>query len=240
MATPFSLTPGGANRIIIDYSSKNGLNHWKEQTAKLEEKLYERTPETFYQFINILEVRSKYYGWTNVGGIFWVKKKDHQSAQAHNLLNDFGQYKLKRFINHAIQIVDTQTRVAQDNRMLYECIMNSLSFEGKGKLNVNEKDYMVNSLPSSLCLFKVLIREIYLDYNTNSGMIRTHRRNLGTYLSQTGNEIVKFNAHVQTLIDTLTSRGRTTYDLPTNLFKAYEACLYKSFIKYVEYKKSEW
>ena len=66
---------------------------------------------------------------------------------------------------------------------------------------------MVNSLPSRLCLFKVLVREIYLDSNATSGMIWTQISNLDTYLSQKGNVIVKFNTHVQTIINTLTSRG---------------------------------
>ena len=55
--------------------------------------------------------------------------------------------------------MSTQTRVAQDGCMLYEFIIKSISVEGKGKLNVNEKYYMVNSLTSGLCLFEVLVRE---------------------------------------------------------------------------------
>ena len=38
---PFRLTTGGANRGIIDYASRNGLNHWKGGTTKLEEKVYD-------------------------------------------------------------------------------------------------------------------------------------------------------------------------------------------------------
>ena len=91
--------------------------------------------------------------------------------------------------------------------MLYKYIINLLSVEGKVKINVNEKDYMVNSLPSGLCLFKVLAGGSYLFYNATSGMIRTQLSNLDNYLSQKGNNIVKLKSHIKTLINTLTSRG---------------------------------
>ena len=66
---------------------------------------------------------------------------------------------------------------------------------------------MINSVSSGLCLFNVLVRESYLDSNANSGIIRTQMSDLDTYLCKTRNNIVKFNDHIQTLIDTLTSRG---------------------------------
>ena len=103
--------------------------------------------------------------------------------------------------------MSTQTRVAQDDCILYYSIINFLSVEGKVKLNVHEKYYMVNSLLSGVCIFKVLVRGGYLDSDATSSMIRTQLSNLGTYPSQTFNNIVKSRAHVQTLIDTLTSRS---------------------------------
>ena len=54
--------------------------------------------------------------------------------QAQNLLNEFLQYELKTITEHKIKIVSTQYRAAQDDLMLYECIINSFSVEGKGKL----------------------------------------------------------------------------------------------------------
>ena len=87
--------------------------------------------------------------------------------------------------------------------------------EGNGKLNVHKQDYRGSYLPTGLCMFKVLVMGSYLDFIDTSGMICTQIRNLDPYLSQTGNNIVKFNAHVQTLIDTLTSRGQMNHVLLT-------------------------
>ena len=72
---------------------------------------------------------------------------------------------------------------------------------------------MVNYLPLCLCLFKVLVRESYLYSDATSSTIWTQISNLDTYLSKTGNNIVKLNAHVQNLINTFTSRGGDTHYL---------------------------
>ena len=77
-------------------------------------------------------------------------------------------------------MVSTQTRVYQDDHMLYDCIINSLSVQGKVKLKAQEIYYMINYLPSGMCLFKMLVRESYLDYNDTSGMVCTHLSNLDT------------------------------------------------------------
>ena len=87
--------------------------------------------------------------------------------------------------------------------------------------------------PSGLCLLKVLVRESYLDSNATSGMIRTQLSELDSYMAEVGNDIVKFNTHVKTLIKALSSRGERTLDLLTYLFKAYLSCTDEKFVKYI-------
>ena len=79
----FSLTPGLARQgTVLDLSTKQGYYHYTGATDKLEEDLYDCTPDGFYQFIKSLGTRAKSYGWTNPGGIFWVSPTPN--AQAHN------------------------------------------------------------------------------------------------------------------------------------------------------------
>ena len=63
--------------------------------------------------------------------------------------------------------MNTLTRMAQDDCMIYECIINLLSVEGKVKLNAHEKYYMVNYIPLGLCLFKVLFLSLSLSLSPN-------------------------------------------------------------------------
>jgi len=120
--------------------------------------------------------------------------------------------------------------------------MNSLSSSGKAKLNIHDKQYLIGEPPieSGLCLLKILIRESHLDSNATSSMIRTKLSNLDEYLTETNNDILKFNNHVRMLIDSLTTRGKTIQDLLTNLFRAYVACSDSTFGKYVADIQTKW
>ena len=155
MTTPFISTPGGADQVIIDYASKNGLNHCKGETENLEEQLYDCTTETFYQFIKSLNIRARSYGCTNVGVIFWVKTEYHQTVQAYNLLDEFGRYKLNMITNHKIQIVSTQSRTAKYDYMIYKWIIDLLSVEWKGMENLtftNKTTGVVTFRQACVCL----------------------------------------------------------------------------------------
>ena len=243
-AINFSLTPGRANLGILDYTTKAGYYHWTGATAKLEEELYDCSSDGFYQFIKSLKKRANSYGWSQPGGITWVNPQN--ANQPSDLMVDYGVFTLEGITNHELTYIATPTRAAQDDQMLFKCIMNSLTIEGKAKLNIFENEYNLNipnqqdPIPSGLCLFKVLVRESHLDSNATSGMIRTKLTNLDSYLEEVGNDIVKFNGHVTMLLDSLKARGETTHDLLTNLFKAYAACSDKNFVKYISDRQTEW
>ena len=76
-----------------------------------------------------------------------------------NMLVDYSAYTLERVREYEATYIHTQTRRAQDDRMLYGCIINSLSSTGFVRITVHEAEYHVRGLPSGVCLLKVLIRE---------------------------------------------------------------------------------
>jgi len=88
---PFSLTPRLYAQGVIDYSTKAGMSHYKGSTAKLEEELYDCTPDGFYQFIKSLGTRVKEYGWTAPEVVFWVALDSNQGTPKTNLL-DYGRF----------------------------------------------------------------------------------------------------------------------------------------------------
>jgi hypothetical protein len=55
-----------------------------------------------------------------------------------------------------------------------------------------------------------------------------------------GNDIVKFNQYVNTLLEGLTSRDEATNGLLTNLFKGYKAASDKTFVAYIKKKEDEY
>ena len=55
-----------------------------------------------------------------------------------------------------------------------------------------------------------------------------------------GCDITKFNAHVQILLEDMASRGETTHDLLSNLFKGYAATSDTTFTSYIERKQEDY
>ena len=110
----------------------------------------------------------------------------------HNLLENYVLFDLKRMQRHEGNHINNPTRAAQDDRILYKCLINYLSVTGKSKVNVKPYDYHVVNppLPSRECLFKVLVREIHLDSNDISGMIRTRLSNLDRRIQEIVNDTI--------------------------------------------------
>ena len=240
-----SLTPGTGIDGPLNYQNKVHFYLYKGATSKLEEELYDCTPQLFFQFVKSLQERAKSYGWTSDDGIMMIKPNDHPSSVAVNLLDRYGTVSLERIKAIESAYVNTvydpngsdldmkMYRKAQDSRMIYECLMASLSLEGKSTLNVHSGQYHINGTPSGLCLFKVLVRESYLDSNATSALIRTQLSNLDDYMPTVGNDIIRFNNHVRQQVKALNARGEQTLDLLTYLFKAYLTCPDEKFTNYI-------
>ncbi len=101
-------------------------------------------------------------------------------------------------------------------------------------VNFWKEDFIVQGKPSGNALLKVLIRESILDTNETTTMIRNHLATLDTKISEFGNDITKFNAYVQGLLQSLNERGKTTQDLLVNVAKGYMSCSDKNFTRYID------
>ena len=232
-----ALTPARDMRGVLDYTLKSHNMFFKEATAKLEEDLFDLNSDTFFAFMNSVQERARKQGWSAPDGILWVKPRPN--APKINILESYGSITLERIRKHELTYWDKGTRASQDDRMLYECIMASISMEGKMKVQVKKDEYLLYSsieedhVPSGLCFLKVVIRKSYLDSNATMGMIREQLSALDLYMPTIGNDITQFNNHVTRLENALRARGEKTLDLLTYLFKAYNACTDKEFVKYI-------
>ena len=60
------------------------------------------------------------------------------------------------------------------------------------------------------------------------------------YINTIGCDITKFNVYIQNLLEGLASRGETTNNLRSNLFKGYQAVSDHTFVKYINRKQEEY
>ncbi|CAJ1970427.1 unnamed protein product [Cylindrotheca closterium] len=230
---PGSLTPGLASMgRILRYEKKSDKSIFNKATSKLDDEGFDCTSDQFLQIMKALEHRGNNFGWNDTGGLFWVLTPGRQPV---NLLHSYGSVSLPRIQRYERTYWDSGNRKSQDDRMLYECIMNSLTRDAKSKLNIHWEDFQLgpNKLPSGLCLLKTFIREAYLDSNATTGMIREQLSTLDAFIPTVDHDINRFNNHVKMLLMALHARGEKTLDLLTYLFRAYNACKDENFVKYI-------
>lgn len=244
MANPvaFALSPAMAIPGIIDYTSKTGKGVFRDSVEKLDEELYDCNPDGMIQFLQSLSVRALEYGWDHeVSGIVQIPDDPaNVMSNTNNLIESYGIITIDSIRAFEASYIALPVRPAQDTYMLYKCLMNSISKEGKSKITIWKDQYHVNGLPSGNLLLKVIIRESHLDTNATVSTIRTKLSNLDTYMLTIGGDITKFNTYVKGLVESLSARGEITTDLLINLFKGYLAVEDKSFNLYVARKQEEY
>ena len=148
-----------------------------------------------------------------------------RGGPTHLLLTHYGQVTLQQVRDHATTYINTQTRAAQNNILLYTCLAASISPETKAKVMIFHSDYHEGQTPIGAAYLKILIWEANVDTRSTVMHIRAKLSALDSYILTINCDITKFNANIKDLIDSLTARGEMTNDLLANLFKAYKAVL---------------
>jgi hypothetical protein len=117
--------------------------------------------------------------------------------------------------------------------------MGSLTTLGKTKIILHSSKYMLAGKPSGPLLLKVIIQETSVNTNASSRHIRDNLTSLDSYMRFAKSDILAFNMHVRSLLDTLHSCGETTNDLLSNLFRGYKAASDSTFTQYIQRKEEQ-
>lgn len=237
-APAFALMPAAAIQGIIDYTSREGNKLYVAATQPLsKEEGYECEPIGLHGFLQKLHERASMNLWNDPIGILHVPEDMAQPMiNQRYMITEYGLLTMEQIRAFEVTYLGTQTRAAQDNHMLYRCLIESLSTAGFNKVVLWREDYHVGDNPSALLLLKVIIRESHVDTNATTATIRQRLSTLDTYLPTVGHDISKLNDHVMLLTESLTARGEQTNDTLVNLFKAYMAASDKEFVGYIKRK----
>jgi hypothetical protein len=234
----FALNPAQAIEGVIDYSTTEGRKLYNSATSRLDEELFDCNADGLYQFLQSLGHRASEYGWDNINeGIISIPENQvDANPEEYSILTEYGQLTMEMIEEYETTFIDTEGRQAQNTHMLYQCLMRSISKEGKKKILIWQDEYHIDGNKSGTLLLKVIIRESHIDTNATTSNIRTKLSSLDTYIHTIGQDITKLNTHVKLLIGSLQARGETTQDLLTNLFKGYMECSDKEFVGYIKRK----
>ena len=244
----FFLTPSSAMVGTLDYTRSDARKYFAKATKRLDsEELFDCTPGNMYHFLKLLNQRANEYGWDDeISGIMWIPEDiNDQSSELRYLPTEYGRVTLSQIDAFEKSYLGTERREAQDNYMLYKCLISSLSKEARMKIEGWENEYVIrnnqgSTSPSGNLLLKVIIRESHLDTNATTQSIRMKLSNLDDYMSKINSDITKFNGYVKILIRSLEARGQKSEALLTHLFKGYLSASDKVFVRYINDKKDRY
>ena len=245
----FNRSPLGSAQpgALINYGTKEGIKFHSMATRALfpKDEYFDVEPSQFNTFMTLLASRCKDLGFTTQGGICMVPPDaaNPQNGEPINIVEDFGRATMEQIRQWETTFLDANAgalgRHAQDSKILYDMIMNSLSTQGTARIEIWKHQFCFavganNTMyESGGCLLKVIVRESYLDSTATVSSLRLKLSSLDTYVHENGTDIIALNAHARSLVDGLAARGQYTEDLLVNLFKGYKVCPDVQFKAYI-------
>lgn len=236
----FSLSPGMSTNQIINFATREGSRIYETATKQIGEERFDCDPGRMRAFIEEFSIRAINFGWHTVFEIPNDLNELEPVQHTTNLLSNYGDISLEHIQEHARTYVTAHSRAAQDSYMAFNCLLSSLSATAIDRITIWRDQYMINGVPSAACLFKIIIRETYIDTNATVTHIRTQLSSLDQYLPTIQHNITKMNQHVKQLLEGLAARGETTSDLLANLFKGYKAASDRNFVTYIMKKEEDY
>jgi len=157
----FALSPALNNQGPIDYATPEGIKLWRGAIKPLAKELFTLKPHRFKLFLSTLTKQTMVYSWENILNIPFDAAA--LGRLTHSLLTHYGQVTLQQVKAHTATYINMQTRVAQNNLLLYTCLAASIAPETKAKAMLFQQDYHEGQTPIGAAYLKILIWETNID-----------------------------------------------------------------------------
>ena len=254
-AIPFAVNPATALTGVLNYAQPEHRKLYEKAITSLYERddSFDCDATGLYSFLERLGERADQYNWNaDQTGVLMIPNDAAVGADVDEwiyLVTEYGRIPIDLIRVHNTTYLNQQTRKVQDNYMLYQCLMASLSTIGRNKIANLKAEYTIDiqvadgtarEVRSGPLLLKIIIRESHIDTNATTGKIRLQLSSLDKYIHTVGHDMPKFNNYVRSLVEQLQARGEDTEDLLINLFKGYLECSDKVFVRYIERKKEDY
>jgi len=236
-APVFALSPALVNAgAFLDLNTASGAKLFKTGSQSLSQTFDFSDHSDLQVFLDLLKTKTQVQGWARV---FSVPVTIAGNVVNHNLLTNYGLIPLADVTNDALSYVDTQTKVAQDSFMAFQCIFASLETVFLKTITMESSQYHVGQshTPSGALLLKVIIMRAHVDTRATVSFIREALSKLDDKMSAFDSNITKFNTYVKAQVISLEARGESTNDLLVNVFKGYNMAQDEDFGHFVKRKK---
>ena len=236
-AITFALTSGLLHADdIIDLNSKLGRDIYIRATAPLK-TFFDSDSKNINLFQNQLKRKTENSGWgTGTGNIIHIKDA---KGNSRNLITEYGCLSKEDIEAATADYLGKPKRAAQNNQMMLECILESITEECFHKIANEEDKYTLQDNESAALLYNLLMSKAIVDTRATTFQFRNYLDTLEEYMINLGSNIELFNIHVKNVKEGLKARGEIIDDLPLQLFKGYRATSDSKFFEYIEKKEEE-
>jgi hypothetical protein len=221
---------------FLDLNSISGAKLFKSGAQPLSQTFDFADPSDLQVFLDLLKTKTRVQGWSRV---FTVPVTSTGLTVNHILLSNYGLIPLADVTQDVLSYVDTQTKVAQDSFMAFQCIFASLEIEFLKTITMEAWKYHVgqDQILSGSLLLKAIIMRAHVDTRATVTFICEALSQLDVKMSAFDSNITKFNIYVKSQVISLEARGKATNDLLVNVFKGYQMAQDEDFAQFFKRKK---
>lgn len=245
--TPFTISPADSVRGVLDFNKKEHVKVFQNASAKLypDGQTFDVVENQLHDFLAVLRSRAIKYGWNM--GIMLIPSIPAlgNDSEKKNILESHGTIPLSIIRQHEMLYMNAESRERQDMECLYNCIMASLSSEGRTRVLTEREKFVITDdkgkeHESGNLLLKVVIDKSSVDNYSGAYAIQMELNKLPELLSQLKFDVTKFNERVKSLTLSLGKMGKTSDDLPFNLIRAYKTVPVTDFKSAIERLRDDW
>ena len=231
----FAMTPSLVDTANpIDYSTSDGKKLYKNAVEPLPIK-YDLEPESTNTFNELLKDKCESTGWNSPNANILTIPVNNGTEI--NLIEGYGRLTMAQVENHCRTYINQETRAAQHQYQMYECLMKSLTDSACRSITAEKDKYQIDGRKCGPLLYKHLMNKAVVDTRATLSHIRENLANLDSYITTVNSNITMFNEYVNQQRIGLQVRGGVTHDLLTNLWKAYTNVSDNEFVQYIKRKK---
>jgi hypothetical protein len=249
-AASFATTPGTHNvTSIIDYSTRTGTALYQEGSKSLynEDEKFDLKANKATSFLKKMQARAKKMGWDNETQGITTYQVDGQPV---DLIEHYGRIEMSAIRDQSKPWYETtgaqvNQRAAQNNAMMFEACMNSLTESAINQVQVYEDEYMLNDttgnkVGNGAALYKVIMRCTTLDNLSTNKALRDTIKDLPNHPATLSGNIDEVHAAFFDAYNQLKARGSDVEDKEELLFATYSRVPDSKFRSYMERVAEEW
>lgn len=228
----FALSPGVLHQDqLLDYSLPSAVKHYNRATNALDDP-YDLSSKDLKVFLANTRVRCDEFAWGDIMEI--PVDIAVQNGPTLHLLDHYAQVTREQIHAHCATYIDTESRLAQDNAMMYAYLSKSITKEGSAKVMLQSDEYTIDGLKSGPLFLKTICDKAHVTTKATCRMIRQNFAKLEALIVEHDYNIKTFVEHVEDNVDTLHAHGQLEGpDLITQLFKAFKVVPDKSFSRWI-------